>query len=182
MDWYTLEGLQEIAHNQKRVICAWRPSRLDDLQDRYVWDKEGKREDFEGTSEWSTRVIIEKDGKATLFYPDGTIYLKEFEDPQISIKEKEPEIMELEMNGDRRKNPEKKKFRSMTLEEVKTLNYGDHPYVLLNNGKVGTCKVNGKVRLWKRDPNRIEIPCKYGMYECFTFTSHDIHRLLKEVE
>lgn len=41
-----------------------------------------------------------------------------------------------------------------------------------------TAKVNGKVRTWKRDLNRIEVPIKYGMYEYGTFTQHDIQRVL----
>ena len=41
-----------------------------------------------------------------------------------------------------------------------------------------TCKVNGKVKRWKRDPNRIEVPMKYGMYEYGTFYASDIHRIL----
>jgi hypothetical protein len=183
MDWYTLEGLQEIAANRKIVICAWRPSDLDDLQNRYVWDKKGKVEDFKVPliPNYSIRVIIEKDGKATIFHPDGTMDLKEYNPTQTPVQDKK-EIFHLEMNGDRKKYPEKRKYRSMTFGEVKCLQYGDHPLIRLNNRKVGQVKVNGAVRLWKRDPARIEVPCKYGLYECFTFTARDIDRFLVELE
>lgn len=43
-------------------------------------------------------------------------------------------------------------------------------------------KVNGKVKRWKRDPKRIEIPVKYGMYECARLNEHDLHRILIPVE
>src|SRR5487761_2209750 len=44
------------------------------------------------------------------------------------------------------------------------------------NGDARTCKVNGRVRRWKRDRQRIEIPLKYGLYEYSVFTLHDIPR------
>lgn len=31
-------------------------------------------------------------------------------------------------------------------------------------------RVNGKPRTWKRQPGRLEIPFKYGMYECRAWT------------
>ena len=46
------------------------------------------------------------------------------------------------------------------------------------NGDARNCKVNGKVRTWKRDKNRIEIPLKYGMYEYAVFTRRDVERIL----
>jgi len=41
-------------------------------------------------------------------------------------------------------------------------------------GNARRVKVNGKVRTWKRDPERVEVPCKYGLYEYFTLTANDI--------
>lgn len=57
---------------------------------------------------------------------------------------------------------------------------GSHSHItfLAVNGMARTAKVNGKVRTWKRDPNRIEIPLKYGMYEYTIFTASDIGRVL----
>lgn len=37
-----------------------------------------------------------------------------------------------------------------------------------------TAKINGKVRTWKRDASRVEVPLKYGLYEYVTFTTSDI--------
>lgn len=71
--------------------------------------------------------------------------------------------------SDRRKQPEQREYRPMTLAEAKELSYGDHPHVILNSGRVGVVKVNGAVRRWKREPDRIEVPAKYGMYEYTTF-------------
>lgn len=67
--------------------------------------------------------------------------------------------------SDRRKNPEKIMVRRMTRAEVMALGYGNHPEVLLNNGRLGTVKINGSIKTWKTDPDRVEIPVKYGMYE-----------------
>ena len=53
-----------------------------------------------------------------------------------------------------------------------------HITALAVNGVSRTVKVNGKVRTWKRDPNRIAVPYKYGLYEYGTFTADDIERIL----
>jgi hypothetical protein len=38
-------------------------------------------------------------------------------------------------------------------------------------------RVNGKVRTWARDPGRVEIPCKHGLREHFTFTQAHLSAL-----
>lgn len=53
-----------------------------------------------------------------------------------------------------------------------------HITVLADNGLSRTVKVNGKVRTWKRDPNRVEVPYKYGLYEYGTWTAANINRIL----
>lgn len=53
-----------------------------------------------------------------------------------------------------------------------------HITFLSNDGTSRTAKVNGQVRTWKRDANRVEVPIKYGMYEYGTFTAWDIGRVL----
>lgn len=83
---------------------------------------------------------------------------------------------------DKRKNPEKRTYRSITLDEAKALEYGDHIKVLDRHGAVADAKVNGKVRRWKREPDRIEIPCKYGLYEYFTLTNHNYTDIVVEVD
>ena len=45
-------------------------------------------------------------------------------------------------------------------------------------GDARQAKVNGRVRTWKRNPNRIEVPIKYGFYEYGTFFASDIDRIL----
>lgn len=55
-----------------------------------------------------------------------------------------------------------------------------HSHITLRDlkGNARTVKVNGKVRRWKRDISRIEVPFKYGMYEYGTLTAHDISDVL----
>lgn len=51
----------------------------------------------------------------------------------------------------------------ITIEQAKELKYGQlvHFY---RKGKCDNWKVTGKVKLWKRNPNRIEIPVKHVLY------------------
>ncbi len=53
-----------------------------------------------------------------------------------------------------------------------------HITVRDNKGNARQVKVNGKVRTWKRDASRIEVPCKYGLYEYFILTGRDISQVL----
>jgi len=74
------------------------------------------------------------------------------------------------LNGyDRKRAPEE--YRPMTIEEAKALRYGDHVSCIANDGTARRLKVNGAPRTWKRDPLRVEIPFKYGMYEYGTLRS-----------
>lgn len=59
-----------------------------------------------------------------------------------------------------------------------------HSHILLKDrcGHARRVKVNGKVRRWKRDPNRFEVPFKYGLYEYGTLTSADISDVLIQIE
>jgi len=61
-------------------------------------------------------------------------------------------------------------IRSMTKEEILALTPGKRVHLRLNDGRIGSAKVNGKVRTWKRDPSRVEVPLKYGLYEYCTFS------------
>lgn len=83
---------------------------------------------------------------------------------------------------DRKKVKEQRTYRSITLEEAKNLKYGDHIKVLDRHGAVADAKVNGQVKRWKREPDRISIPCKYGLYEYFTLTNSDYEQIVVEVE
>lgn len=51
----------------------------------------------------------------------------------------------------------------MTLEQAKNLKYGDVIYYRFGK-RITRYKVNGKPKTWKREPNRIEIPLKFGLY------------------
>ena len=53
-----------------------------------------------------------------------------------------------------------------------------HIQMLDRNGHWRTVKVTGKVRTWKRDPGRIEVPCKYGLYVYFILRAMDINDVL----
>lgn len=50
------------------------------------------------------------------------------------------------------------------------------------DGTARQCTVNGRVRRWKRDRSRIEVPVKYGLYEYATLYTRDITRVLIPVE
>lgn len=65
-------------------------------------------------------------------------------------------------------------FRAMTLDEVKALTYADHIWAKANDMSAKKVKVNGKVRTWKRDVTRVEVPFKYGLYEYGTFDLSDV--------
>jgi hypothetical protein len=177
MDWYKLDHLQRMAMDRKKNLFAWKPVGLEDDQDRYVLDPEGNNASYSVSSPYSFKASIFFSGNALIRKPDGTETLIDAP-AQEPIPQSSTETFELIINGDRRKIPERGIFRSMTFDDAKALEYGDHPWVRLNNGRTGQIKVNGKVRLWARDKDRIEIPCKYGMYEYFTFTRRDIDRLL----
>lgn len=49
-----------------------------------------------------------------------------------------------------------------------------HVWFITQYGDARQAKVNGKVKVWKRDPNRIALPLKYGLRECFTFDKQNI--------
>ena len=71
--------------------------------------------------------------------------------------------MQLAMHSDTRKTPKLHEYRPMTHEEAKQLSAGDHPAIRLpHSGRVGYIKVDGAVKRWKREPERFEVPAKYG--------------------
>lgn len=62
------------------------------------------------------------------------------------------------------------------LEDAKKLTVGD---ILLDaNNK--RWKVNGKVRTWKRDTSRVEIPIKHGLYRYGYLTDGNLDYFRKE--
>jgi len=66
----------------------------------------------------------------------------------------------------------------MTLDEAKRLKIGDRVYVTGENKKDGTprmWRVAGQTKLWKKNPNRISIPVKYGLREWGHITEDNVH-------
>jgi hypothetical protein len=66
------------------------------------------------------------------------------------------------------KNIHYEKRWGISLEEAKQLTYGDYIYsnqfTNADNKTPKRWKVNGQIKLWKRNANRIQIPVKYGLY------------------
>lgn len=90
------------------------------------------------------------------------------------------EVFEVTDGYDRTKTPKRIKVRRMTVDEIKAL--GSHCEFIANDGKLRRVKINGKVRTWKRHPERVEVPLKYGMRDYATFGPEDFWRLVVRVE
>lgn len=66
-----------------------------------------------------------------------------------------------------------------TIEEMASwCDSHSHIWIRTISGDAREVKVNGAVRRWKRDASRIEVPCKYGLYEYFTLYARDINDVL----
>jgi hypothetical protein len=72
--------------------------------------------------------------------------------------------------------PEKKRFRAMTAQEAASLGSGHCFIRSMERERDGArkgairnvwriVKINGMPKTWKRNPERVEVPLKYGMYE-----------------
>ena len=66
------------------------------------------------------------------------------------------------------------KVRHMTLSEIKQLS--NHAEIVCNDGKLRRVKINGAVKTWKTDTNRVEVPVKYGMREYARFNTAEALR------
>lgn len=65
----------------------------------------------------------------------------------------------------------------MTREDAVKLEKGTWIHHISRNqgkGQALRVRVNGQVRTWKRDKARIEVPVKWGMWECATLTADDL--------
>jgi len=103
--------------------------------------------------------------------------------PIRRIPEPTETTMKLAHFTDRKKTPDLHEYRPLTRDEVLALKAGQTVEFIRNDGKVGSIKINGAVRTWKRDPNRVEVPVKYGMYEYATFDLDEaMRRMVKRVE
>ena len=66
---------------------------------------------------------------------------------------------------------------SITLEQAKALRYGQILHHVHNKNADGTpqrWRVNGKVKTWKRSPERVQIPVKHGLYSFDYITESDL--------
>ena len=57
---------------------------------------------------------------------------------------------------------------AITLEQAKNLRPGDMLHHVTNKNADGTperWKVNGQPKIWKRSPERVQIPVKHGLYD-----------------
>jgi len=69
-------------------------------------------------------------------------------------------------------------YKVLTLEEKKNLKY-NHVFIRCTNlmnpkyGRFYQVKVNGVSKIWKRSPDKVRIPYKYGLYEYGYITELD---------
>ena len=61
--------------------------------------------------------------------------------------------------------------KKLSLDEMK--NVSGHVYIQGQCGCYCRVKVNGKPKTWKRSPERVQIPYKYGLYEYGYITERD---------
>lgn len=70
------------------------------------------------------------------------------------------------------------KQKPITFEEAKELKVGTILYHTKHRNRDGSAqkwKVNGKVKTWKRNPDKIQIPVKHGMYSFGYIYQDDLH-------
>ena len=68
----------------------------------------------------------------------------------------------------------------MTLEQVKALRIGQivYEHAALNaDGTPLRWRVNGKIKLWKRTPNRVRVPVKNGLWNHAYITEYNMQHL-----
>lgn len=71
--------------------------------------------------------------------------------------------------------------RRMTLDEIKALGTLGHSHAdaITNDGTLRRVKINGAVKRWKREPDRVEVSVKYGMREYARFdTAESLRRFV----
>jgi translation initiation factor IF-1 len=82
---------------------------------------------------------------------------------------------------DRRKHAPLIKVRRMSLDEVKALQPGDHVEFESATGVLRVARVSGQVKRWVREPDRIEVPIKYGLYESCRLDNSNYQMLVVRV-
>ena len=69
-------------------------------------------------------------------------------------------------------------MKTITLDQAKQLKTGQTVYHTINKNADQTpqrWKVNGKVKTWKRNPEKVQIPVKHGLYSFDYITENDLH-------
>ena len=67
--------------------------------------------------------------------------------------------------------------RHITLNQAKKLRHGQTLYHLKHKNVDGTAqrwRVNGKVKVWKRNPEKVQVPIKHGMYAYDYLTENEL--------
>lgn len=72
--------------------------------------------------------------------------------------------------------------RLLTMDAQGELRHGAEFWFRCNDGKARKVRVNGRLKRWKRDATRIELPIAFGMYEKARLETRELHRLLVDVE
>ena len=74
---------------------------------------------------------------------------------------------------DRNKHKREHKVRYMTLDEVKALDWRSNLKFIANDGTLRVIRLNGAIKRWKREPDRVEVPLKYGLRECVRLSGEE---------
>lgn len=73
----------------------------------------------------------------------------------------------------------------LNLQQAKQLKPGDMLYRMTHCGAPGTpirWKVNGKAKTWKRNPNKVQIPIKHGLYSYYYLMESNLHLFTLQVD
>lgn len=65
----------------------------------------------------------------------------------------------------------------ITLEQAKELKHGTtiyHETIKNADGTAARARVFGKVKTWKRSPNRVQVPMKHGLRDHFYLTERNM--------
>jgi len=74
-------------------------------------------------------------------------------------------------------------MKTLTLDQAKELKHGTIVYHTINKNSDGSAqkwKVNGKVKTWKKNPEKVQIPVKYGLYRYDYITENELHLITLE--
>jgi len=66
----------------------------------------------------------------------------------------------------------------ITIEQAKQLKRDQIVYHMSKRNADGTpqrWRINGKPKIWKRNPDRVQIPVKHGLYSYDYLTQDDLH-------